>query len=48
MIVLPVQKLLKSLPIHVLQVSMEHNNFHRFNKCNHIFRSFNLKIISIM
>jgi hypothetical protein len=43
MIVLPVQKFLKSLPNHVLQGSMEHTNFHRPTKCNHIFHSFNLK-----
>jgi hypothetical protein len=43
MIVLPVQKLLKSLPKHVLQGSMEHTIFHRPTKCNHIFHSFNLK-----
>jgi hypothetical protein len=43
MIVLPVQKLLKPLPNHVLQGSMEHTNFHRPTKCNHIFHSFILK-----
>jgi hypothetical protein len=41
MIVLPVQTLLKSLS--VLQGFMEHTNFHRPTKCNHIFQSFNLK-----
>lgn len=39
MIVLPVQKLLKPLPKHVLQGSMEYTNFHRPTECNHIFHS---------
>ena len=43
MIVLPAQKLLKSLPNHVLQESMVHIRLHRSTKCNHIFYSVNLK-----